>query len=289
MELEIRAVTQKEYETDAKGVWGACFKEDGKTFIDYYFEKRSCRKNVVAAFINGKMAGALHILPKELCFGTVRKRTALIAGVGTLPEFRMQGVAAGLLRAAEPIALENGCSAAILQPFSFDFYRKFGYESFARCRAYMRLPAETGVPAILSDTLDAEKLRRIYCEFVKPYCGAAVRTEYDFRLLVEEARITGDLFVACEDGYAWGRSDEEETDLYELAGARPLALVDALALKYGRPVRYRLPDSYPGGKKEPFNMIKVLDETAFMKNMKLPKNFWRLPEYEKCCFGFERY
>ena len=50
MNLSIRSITKDEYENGAKQVWDACFPDDGAAFIDYYFEKRTAKENVLAAF-----------------------------------------------------------------------------------------------------------------------------------------------------------------------------------------------------------------------------------------------
>ena len=54
--------------------------------------------------------------------------TMTIADVSTLPEYRNQGLVRAIFDEAHTRAREYGASVALLHPFSFDFYRKFGYE-----------------------------------------------------------------------------------------------------------------------------------------------------------------
>lgn len=54
--------------------------------------------------------------------------TMTIADVSTLPEYRNQGLVREMLETAHSKACEYGTCVALLHPFSFDFYRKFGYE-----------------------------------------------------------------------------------------------------------------------------------------------------------------
>ena len=292
MNLTIRSISHEEYETSAKQVWDACFPEDGKAFIDYYFAKRSAPENVLAAFCGNRMVGDLHILKKRVRFFDTVKDIAFIAGVGTVPEFRKHGVAARLLEAVVPFALKNGWSAAMLQPFSFEFYQKFGYEPFAYRQECVFYPQGTRRDLEVHPPEPLQMLE-IYRAYTAPYAGTFERSEEDFALLLEEAEICQDLVMAAADSYAWGRIDEDKIVLYELAGQNTQSLLKALAQKYGRPVCFALPADHiwPGnqGKCSPFNMIRVLDKDAFMKGIPAPERFWTLPKYSSACFGFERY
>ena len=54
--------------------------------------------------------------------------TMTIGGVGTRPQYRRQGCVRKLLEQLLPAARENGWYVSLLHPFSFSYYRKFGYE-----------------------------------------------------------------------------------------------------------------------------------------------------------------
>ena len=54
--------------------------------------------------------------------------TMTIADVSTQPEYRNRGLVREMLETAHSKAREYGAAVALLHPFSFDFYRKFGYE-----------------------------------------------------------------------------------------------------------------------------------------------------------------
>jgi predicted acetyltransferase len=54
--------------------------------------------------------------------------TMTVADVSTLPEYRNRGLVREMLETAHSKAREYGAVIALLHPFSFDFYRKFGYE-----------------------------------------------------------------------------------------------------------------------------------------------------------------
>jgi len=63
-----------------------------------------------------------------------------IAGVGTLPEARKGGLVRAMFERFLPEAYEKGVIFSNLHPFSFAFYRKFGYE-LAHSRNEITIPA----------------------------------------------------------------------------------------------------------------------------------------------------
>ena len=54
--------------------------------------------------------------------------TMTIGGIGTDPRYRRRGAVRALFEQLMPAARENGWYVGLLHPFSFSFYRKFGYE-----------------------------------------------------------------------------------------------------------------------------------------------------------------
>ena len=65
----------------------------------------------------------------HLCGSELKSCT--IGGVGTRPEFRREGYVRQMLNAVHQSAPENGWAVSFLHPFSFAYYRKFGYEKVA--------------------------------------------------------------------------------------------------------------------------------------------------------------
>lgn len=58
-------------------------------------------------------------------------RCLKIGGVGTSPEHRRTGMVRSFFREMDDYAREQGCMVSLLHPFSFSYYRKFGYERVA--------------------------------------------------------------------------------------------------------------------------------------------------------------
>ena len=65
----------------------------------------------------------------HLCGNELRSCT--VGGVGTRPEFRREGYVRSMLTDLHNAAPENGWAVSFLHPFSFAYYRKFGYEKVA--------------------------------------------------------------------------------------------------------------------------------------------------------------
>lgn len=57
--------------------------------------------------------------------------TMTVADVSTLPEYRNRGLVREMLETAHAKAREYGAYIALLHPFSFEFYKKFGYEKIS--------------------------------------------------------------------------------------------------------------------------------------------------------------
>ncbi len=61
-------------------------------------------------------------------FGGQYVRMLAVGGLETLPQYRRQGLVRDILAEGEAYGAERGAIIAILHPFSFAFYRRFGYE-----------------------------------------------------------------------------------------------------------------------------------------------------------------
>src|SRR5690606_11959965 len=59
-----------------------------------------------------------------------------IAGVSTWPEHRRHGYVARILKELLVKMKENGQSISMLHPFSFSFYRKYGWETYIEYKQY---------------------------------------------------------------------------------------------------------------------------------------------------------
>ncbi|MEL7607968.1 MAG: GNAT family N-acetyltransferase [Bacillota bacterium] len=253
----------------AMRVWAKCFPEDSGAFIRYYFEKRTSPSAVLAAFDGPDMIGALHMLDCSAWFFGMPRRVGFVAGVGTIPEARGRGVGAKMLRASFSIMRGRGFEATILQPSSpglFHFYRNTGYETLSSAVRLERGFDPQAPRARLIDPSPASMLSAFEA-FTEGYDGVILRTEQDFALLLEEAKITNCPIYASETAYALGERAEDRLELTEIAGSGVMELVNAIAEAERKTVAFQLPADHElskGMAAEPFDMLRILDVEAFL-------------------------
>lgn len=259
MRLECRLIKHEEY-AEAKRLWAICFPEDGDAFIDYYYAKRTDPSHIYGAFGGSKMLCMMHIIPQLLKLNCETKPVALIAGIGTLPEFRRKGVCRELFSHIFSELYKKGYTALLLQPFNVDFYRQFGFEPFVR---HQRVSFSSKAVAPISSPcpLSPGELFSLYSSHVVEKFPIAVRRTPEYcSKLIEEFSTFG-YALRCGDAYALGYGSYVQ----ELAGSLSCKnrLLSHLALKYGMltaPFPYK-----PGAPSlEVFNMIKVLSKQAFL-------------------------
>lgn len=108
-----------------------------------------------------------------------------IAGVSTWPEHRRHGYVAHMLKELLVIMKENGQTISMLHPFSFSFYRKFGWETYIEYKKYelssdhlssfrKKLSSKRLGPVKRLD--DWQQLASIYDHYARRYNGMLERS-----------------------------------------------------------------------------------------------------------------
>jgi len=86
--------------------------------------------NIRAAFADdGTMMGMFHIVPYTVRYDGHEVDMGGIGGVATLPEYRRHGCIRAIFDHSLLEMYERGMVHSALYPFSYTYYRKFGYES----------------------------------------------------------------------------------------------------------------------------------------------------------------
>ncbi len=104
MSLELKVLEKNELATVEQMINRG---EDGEVHASMVFTTRQSR-------LNGKLVS-----------------TVTVGGVGTEPQYRRGGAVRAMLEKMFEMAPERGWAVSILHPFSFSYYRKFGYERMA--------------------------------------------------------------------------------------------------------------------------------------------------------------
>ncbi len=149
-----------------------------------------------AAFLddNETMTSCLSVLPFSVCFDGQTVKMAGIGGVSSLPQYRRTGGIRGCFEKMLPELYREGYVLSMLYPFSTNYYRKFGYEVWARGARYeLELSYIPGLPRggrfVLVDGSNREKcladIRLLTKEWEKRYNGMVELTEERYAFVTE--------------------------------------------------------------------------------------------------------
>ncbi|SDM27174.1 GNAT family N-acetyltransferase [Sediminibacillus halophilus] len=130
----------------------------------------------------GTLAGKLHLHSLSCFLNGEKFAMGGIGNVATWPEYRRRGIVKQLLHHALLDMKENGQTLSFLHPFSFPFYRKYGWELTFTNKHYS-LPINqlkkswNGNGYVRRSKKDIALLDSLYSRFAKNYNGMLVRDE----------------------------------------------------------------------------------------------------------------
>ncbi|PYY30610.1 GNAT family N-acetyltransferase [Paenibacillus illinoisensis] len=138
--------------------------------------------NVLGVYENGQVGAKLQIIPFQTYIQGRSFAMGGIAGVATWPEYRRKGWVAGLLKFALEEMNRNKQSISFLHPFSFAFYRKYGWETYVEFKNYKlstdQLPAKKATPGTLRrSNPELSVLKEIYDTYAERYNGTLSRND----------------------------------------------------------------------------------------------------------------
>ena len=87
--------------------------------------------SVAAADENGTELSNGTFFLTETSYGKDKIKTLLVCGLGTPVQNRRQGLIRSMVTEMQTLAVNEGAAVALLHPFSFAYYGKFGYERVA--------------------------------------------------------------------------------------------------------------------------------------------------------------
>lgn len=168
-------------------------------------------------FHHGKMLGAIETLRHQLMFEENVISVGELYMVGTLPEARGRGCVTAMMRTVLKEMRLRGDVFAILIPFSFSFYRRYGFdlvsedmEQTADIEQFAPFSCTMHVKQVSSQE-DVNILRGLYERFIFPLNFANVRSDRDW--LYHEHGEFGerDFFDSDRTTYTYLFSDENDT------------------------------------------------------------------------------
>src|SRR5699024_987951 len=150
-------------------------------------KKADATRHVIWGWIEQeKIAAKLHCIQLSSYVYGKQFRMGGISSVATWPEYRRQGMVKHLLKHALSYMKDQGITISFLHPFSFDFYRKFGWELAFSNKAYT-IPIEylknieRGDGYVRRINNDLTPLQAIYHAYAKRFTGPIVRDDQWWR------------------------------------------------------------------------------------------------------------
>lgn len=134
-------------------------------------------------FVRDRLASRLAILPLQTYLYGKPFLTGGVAHVASYPEHRRQGMVGQLLAHSLKAMKEAGQTISLLNPFSYSFYRKYGWETFCEVKSYTLQAAQLPKLAHSSGRIvrlqadDWLEAHRVYETFAARYHGMLVRDE----------------------------------------------------------------------------------------------------------------
>ncbi|KRE83762.1 hypothetical protein ASG89_11605 [Paenibacillus sp. Soil766] len=134
-------------------------------------------------FVDNKLAAKLMILKLHTWINGKVFDMGGIAAVATWPEYRRQGMVGQLLSQSLKSMKEAGQTLSFLAPFSFGFYRKYGWESYSEFVRYELASNQLPKPEVAEGSTlrrieaDPAILNPIYEAYAKQFNGMLVRNE----------------------------------------------------------------------------------------------------------------
>ncbi|BFH65490.1 GNAT family N-acetyltransferase [Paenibacillus azoreducens] len=130
----------------------------------------------------GRLGAKLGLLLADVFVNGRKIPMAGIGGVATWPEYRRQGLVKQLLTHSLQVMNESGRLISMLHPFSFPFYRKFGWEMFSEYKKYVipteKLPAKLLTKGTVRRNIrDIPVLNRVYEAYAVRFNGMMLRSE----------------------------------------------------------------------------------------------------------------
>ncbi len=204
--MEIRKITQAEY-PEALRMYSICFEYDeglgdlngDKAFLAKIAEEPRNRTDanwncIWAAFdTDGKMMSNMASLPFEANFDGHKVKMAGIGGVSTLPVYRQRGAVRACFGKILEEMKEKGQVISYLYPFSYYFYRKFGYEHSGTTIDWkikltaMPKAVKTGKFVMLEPGGDTADLEKVYNAFASDINLMTVRDQWSWKKAITYA------------------------------------------------------------------------------------------------------
>lgn len=182
--MEIRELT-KDHNQELHDLNVYAFRLEDNEETEKWVE--DCFANGIAygAFSEEKLTSSVIVFPFEMYYHGRILKMGGIGNVSSYPEVRGQGTIRQLLEKALEEMRDQGYVLSYLAPFSYRFYRKFGYEVAFEQRQYQIMPEDFGLFEAPENRVERvryeeqkEAIQAIYKEKVEQSVGPVRRTDW---------------------------------------------------------------------------------------------------------------
>lgn len=137
-------------------------------------------EQVWGVFADEELHAKLMLLPLKMYLHGKPFAMGGVAAVSTWPEQRRGGLVKRLLTHALEQMRSSGQTVSCLHPFSFPFYRKFGWEIYVEYKKYVisvdKLPTKAVIEGrIKRNVQDTKQLNAMYLQYAQKFNGTLVR------------------------------------------------------------------------------------------------------------------
>jgi len=216
--------------------WKEIFSFDDGGYTDFYFQHLyPSAKTYVLADEKDELVSCLNVHSKVLTFNGDRFRASFIVGILTVPQHQHKGYMHELLNGVLEI-LSATELFTLIQAYKEQAYAPFGFEDAYFRRHYIidqkHLPvmSATGV----STQEDPLSMKELYQSFTSHFSGSPLRSEADFKLLIEEVKAQkGRVITFAQDAklkaYALIYPQTSHIDIDEIVYSDTLSLMTLLS------------------------------------------------------------
>lgn len=223
--MEIRVLT-KEESSLGRPIWAQAFSHGGFSIVDDHVDTSHGESYICGVFDEAGLQCVVVVNDYRIYLGD-RAIVPMggIGGVACLPAVRGKGYAGACLRYSIAQMRESGHVVSLLGPFSWDYYRRFGWEWVGVSRKYAAtsscLPNSPETESVRAATeADFPTIHRLYESYSKRYRGCLQRAERAWDWLKDDSNRYTYTYLYERDGVAEGYltirgGKEEETRIRE--------------------------------------------------------------------------
>ncbi|SEO73070.1 enhanced intracellular survival protein Eis [Paenibacillus sp. OV219] len=235
-----------------------------------------------------RLLSALTLHPFDIWINGRIMQMGGIGGVASWPDARRQGGVAKLMIHALERMRENGQTISMLAPFSYPFYRKYGYEMTINRMAYTmetkHLPSRKELPGqVRIVEKSTELLRGMHDAYAAPYSGTIKRDDDWWKRKVLTKPGVAAVYYAESgepDGYLLYHIAQRTMTIHECIHGSEVArlalwnfianhdsMIDSLTLTapIGDPLPFILPNPRFKQEIQTYFMTRIVDAVKFME------------------------